>query len=87
MDRDLLVFHILASGGTQMGNSLLPESSGDTLREKFSIKSGIFTVLLVGKDGGVKLRREGRVKLDEVFSLIDTMPMRQREVREKLHQR
>ena len=86
MDRDLLVFQILESGETKLGNSSLPESSGYYLREKFSIKSGIFTVLLIGKDGGVKLRREGGVELDEILSLIDTMPMRQREMREKLQQ-
>ena len=86
MDRDLLVFQILESGETKLGNSSLPESSGNYLREKFSIKSGIFTVLLIGKDGGVKLRREGGVELDEILSLIDTMPMRQREMREKLQQ-
>ena len=83
IDRDLLVFYILESGETKLGNSLLSESTGDFLREKFSIKSGTFTVLLIGKDGGVKLRRETRVKLEEIFSLIDAMPMRQREMREK----
>ena len=83
MDRDLLVFHILESGETTLGNLPLAEGSGDYLREKFSIKPGTFTVLLIGRDGGVKLRREGQVKLQELFSLIDSMPMRQREMREK----
>ena len=87
VDRDLLVFQILESGETKLGNSSLPESSGNYLREKFSIKSGTFTVLLIGKDGGVKLRREGGVELGEIFSLIDSMPMRQREMREKSRQR
>jgi hypothetical protein len=87
LDRDLLVFHILESGETKLGNSPLPESSGDYLREKFSITPGAFTVLLIGKDGGVKLRREGQVELAEIFSLIDTMPMRQREMTEKSQQR
>ena len=82
-DRDLLVFHILESGETKLGKSLLSESSANYLREKFSIKAGTFTVLLIGKDGGVKLRREGQLELDEIFSLIDTMPMRRREMREK----
>jgi hypothetical protein len=35
MDRDLLVFQILESGETKLGNSSLPESSGNYLREKF----------------------------------------------------
>ena len=87
LDRDLLIFHILESGETKLGNSPLPESSGDTLREKYSIKSGTFTILLIGKDGGVKLRREGRVELDEIFSVIDAMPMRQREMKENSKQR
>jgi len=82
-DRDLLVFHILENGETKLENSPLPESSGDYLREKFSTTPGAFTVLLIGKDGGVKLRREGGVELADIFALIDTMPMRQREMREK----
>jgi hypothetical protein len=82
-DRNLLVFHILENGETRLENSPLPESSGDYLREKFSITPGAFTVLLIGKDGGVKLRREGGVELAEIFALIDTMPMRQREMRKK----
>ena len=82
-DRDLLVVHIVKRAKIISGSSRLSESSGHYLREKFSIKSGTFTVLLIGKDGGVKLRREGRVELAEVFSLIDSMPMRQREKRQK----
>jgi hypothetical protein len=87
LDRDLLVFQLLESGETKLGSSPLSESSGDYLREKFSIKSGTFTVVLIGKDGGVKMRGEGRVELDEILSLIDTMPMRQREMREKSQKR
>lgn len=40
-----------------------------------------FEVLLVGKDGGVKLRRAKPVETSEITALIDTMPMRQNEVR------
>ena len=87
MDRDLLVFHTLESGETKLGNSPLSKNSGDYLREKYSSKAGTLTVVLIGKDGSVKLRREGRVELDEILSLIDTMPMRQREMREKSQQR
>ena len=87
VDRDLLVFHILETGEIKLGESSLQTGSGDYLRESFSISPGRFTVLLIGKDGGVKLRREGGVKLGEIFSLIDSMPMRQREMREKSQQR
>jgi hypothetical protein len=87
IDRDLLVFHILETGEIRVGETSLPTGSGDYLRENFSIRPGRFTVLLIGKDGGVELRREGGVELGEIFSLIDTMPMRQREMREKSQQR
>ena len=40
-----------------------------------------FEVLLVGKDGGVKLRRETAVAPSEITALIDTMPMRRAEMR------
>ena len=39
-----------------------------------------FEVILVGKDGGVKLRREEPVAASELTALIDTMPMRQSEM-------
>lgn len=37
-------------------------------------------VVLIGKDGGVKAR-ESRLNLMELFSLIDSMPMRRDEIR------
>jgi hypothetical protein len=46
-------------------------------------RPGPFTVHLVGKDGGVKLRREGPVALDELFAVIDAMPMRREERRQR----
>ena len=40
-----------------------------------------FEVLLVGKDGGVKLRRSGPVDCREISALIDAMPMRREEMK------
>ncbi len=42
-----------------------------------------FEVLLIGKDGGVKLRRDKPVAAFEITALIDTMPMRQDEMRRR----
>ena len=41
------------------------------------------TVVLIGKDGGEKLRREKGATLGEIFGLIDTMPMSRREMQGK----
>ncbi len=40
-------------------------------------------VLLVGKDGGIKLKEPFTVAPIFIFDLIDSMPMRQREIRRK----
>ncbi|MFO7687606.1 MAG: DUF4174 domain-containing protein [Desulfobacterales bacterium] len=37
----------------------------------------------MGKDGGIKLKRNDQVRLEEIFQLIDSMPMRQDEMRQK----
>lgn len=42
-----------------------------------------FEVFLLGKDTGIKLRASEPVSANTVFSLIDTMPMRRQEMRER----
>ena len=51
------------------------------LRDRFG--PGPFTVVLVGKDGTEKLRREAPVAVEDLTGLIDSMPMRRREMRER----
>lgn len=46
------------------------------LRKHAGIKSDGFQVVLVGMDGGIKLRSENVVSDVELFDLIDRMPMR-----------
>ncbi|MGJ3235134.1 DUF4174 domain-containing protein [Marivirga sp.] len=38
--------------------------------------------LLIGKDGGVKLREDSPISNEKLFNTIDAMPMRQREMRD-----
>jgi hypothetical protein len=83
VDRDLLMFHILESGESRLGDSLIDHQSAASLRNHFSVNPGQFIVVLIGKDGGEKLRRGGEADITEIFSLIDSMPMRQREIRER----
>jgi hypothetical protein len=42
-----------------------------------------FQVTLVGKDGGVKLRKPAPITVRELSRTIDKMPVRQREIRER----
>jgi hypothetical protein len=49
------------------------------------IRSG-FTVLLIGKDKGEKLRSHQPVTTKKLFDLIDTMPMRKEEMAHTAYQ-
>ena len=56
--------------------------SAEALRAKFRVKEQTpFTVILVGKDGQEKLRDTAPVEANALFELIDSMPMRQDEIR------
>jgi len=81
-DRDLVVFQIL-NKGTSMGPSgpLTPRQV-DGLRERFATAGEPLKIVLIGKDGEVKLR-SGSTSIAQIFELIDTMPMRRAEMLER----
>ncbi len=80
-DRDLVVGQIFKRGPSQLGERSLPSEEAQSLRRRFGIRSAKFTVVLIGKDGGVKMVHEGRVDLEAIFARIDAMPMRRQEMR------
>ena len=50
---------------------------------RFKLSGAGFTLLLIGKDGGEKLRSHEVVSPQTLYRLIDSMPMRQEEMRER----
>ncbi|WP_448660389.1 DUF4174 domain-containing protein [Sphingomonas sp. CJ99] len=54
-------------------------TSAAALRQRLK-PDGPLTVLLIGKDGGVKLRSAEPVSQDRLFETIDAMPMRASEM-------
>lgn len=73
-DRDLLVF-------LRKGRQLICQNREEKTLE--DIQNQYTGISLIGKDGGVKLHEEGGVKPKLIFDLIDSMPMRQSEMRTK----
>ncbi len=69
-DRDLLVIRILPESEKQL----------QELRGKYKTRDS-FTFVLIGKDGGEKKTSYSPVQTDELFALIDSMPMRKAEMR------
>jgi len=53
------------------------------LWRQYKIPSTDFTVLLIGKDGFEKHRTLQLLQTNELFGMIDAMPMRQSEMRRK----
>jgi hypothetical protein len=81
-DRDILLFEVFEKGQSRLGGSPLKKDSADLLRKQFGIPPGQFFIVLVGKDGEEKRRWQSMVGFDVIFSVIDAMPMRQREMKE-----
>jgi hypothetical protein len=82
-ERNLVIFNILESGPSNMNTKYLDPQTAQSLRKKFDVPWGKFAVILIGKDGGIKLNRQDRTHLEHIFALIDSMPLRQDEMRQK----
>ncbi len=78
-----MVFQILEAGPSQINTQPINPDAAQLLRENLIVSPGQFAVILVGKDGGVKLHRQEETQLDDIFGLIDSMPMGQEEMRRK----
>ena len=67
--------------GETLDGQTISRKEAEGLRRRFDVAPGSFAVILIGKDGGVKLRKTEPVKRQELYGLIDQMPMRIREAR------
>lgn len=48
---------------------------------RFKPKKDVFTILLIGLDGGIKLEQNKILLSEKLFAIIDGMPMRKSEIR------
>ncbi len=78
-ERDIVLITATKNAVTING-SVSDTPSADTLRQAYAEGTSGFQVVLIGKDGGVKLRAAAPVAADDFFALIDSMPMRRREI-------
>ncbi|MDN3595720.1 DUF4174 domain-containing protein [Zunongwangia endophytica] len=53
---------------------------GDNFYEKFKKSEKSFEIILIGLDGGTKMRKEEFTPAEEIFEKIDIMPMRKAEL-------
>ncbi len=69
-ERDIKVFTVM-----------IDSPGARDLQEKLHVSRQAFAVVLIGKDGSVKLRKTEPVTADELFQTIDQMPMRRQEMK------
>lgn len=61
----------------------LSPTDAEAARRRFHVAPGEFAVILIGKDGGEKLRSSRPLSISKLDETIDAMPMRQQEARRK----
>ncbi|MEQ8965577.1 MAG: DUF4174 domain-containing protein [Azospirillaceae bacterium] len=88
-ERHLVVYRVAGEavsrrsfGWSSAADGADPPSAAD-LRAAIDAPADAFRVVLIGKDGGVKLRADAPLALDRLYATIDAMPMRRREMREQ----
>lgn len=80
-DRDLLLVAVPYNTPSPTEVALTPDAALDA-RHRFHVAPTDFAVLLLGKDGGEKFRSSKPVSFTRLRDKIDTMPMRQEEMRD-----
>lgn len=84
-ERKLVVYHIFPD---QYQTGLVAKDSwmnSSELYGKYHRTEASFEVLLIGLDGGIKLRKTEVLTTQDLFAIIDGMPMRRAEIRRKQH--
>lgn len=88
-DRDILRLHVDIS--EQSVTPYAPANTKDTINDlpnaqnllnSYNPDDKSFHVVLIGKDGGVKKEWDKAVSIDELFNIIDAMPMRIQEMKD-----
>ncbi|MFM9033529.1 MAG: DUF4174 domain-containing protein [Mycobacterium sp.] len=79
-DRDMVLGLIVTDGTGTLGGQVIDAGQAQRLASEFGVGANSFSVLLIGKDGGEKLRVDDVPDLRAVYTVIDGMPMRGREM-------
>jgi hypothetical protein len=79
VDRDIVLGRIVTEGTSTLDGHVVDPTQAQRLVSEFGIGADSFSVVLIGKDGGEKLRVAGIPDLQAIYAVIDGMPMRARE--------
>ncbi len=83
LERDMVFIEVYGDDRASLDGRRLPAGVGRQLRKRYAVADGELLVVLVGKDGGEKLRTSEDADFEKIFDLIDSMPMRRQEIRQR----
>lgn len=78
-ERKLIIYQIV-NDKYKVGFSSNFKSSNSTSKKYVNTKKGL-QIILIGLDGGVKLKQNYVLTAEKLFAIIDGMPMRKRELK------
>lgn len=85
-ERDVLVIAVPFHNPSPTEVALTP-ADAEAARRRFHVAPDDFTAILLGKDGGEKLRSSKPLSFDKLRDTIDAMPMRKDEMHKSDHSR
>jgi hypothetical protein len=79
VDRDMVIGVVVNEGVSSLDGQAVGADQARRLMKQYAVDENAFTVVLVGKDGGEKMRVNDVPDLRTIYAVIDGMPMRSRE--------
>ena len=87
IDRDLVVAVVNSSGRSFEGEQEISDEEVKELRKKFKVKDHEYVVFLLDKDSQLKYRDDKPVAMEDIFAIIDAMPLRKQELEDRRRMR
>lgn len=82
-ERDMALIVMLGASPSRAAGRALSPGDADRVRAAYGVDRTTFALRLVGKDGGVKREAADFVAMENLYDLIDSMPMRHEEMRRR----
>ena len=81
-ERSLIVYHLKSDEYEQVMPKSDVQKSTNLFKKKNQANAS-FELILIGLDGGIKLRQNEFLSCEKLFAIIDSMPMRSAEIKNR----
>ena len=79
VEREMVLGVVVDTGTSTLDGQAMDAAAARRLTDRYGVGADSFAAVLIGKDGGQKLRVDDVPDLRTVYAVIDGMPMRARE--------